>query len=186
MQNKATPRFLARAMGFDLTLGPTKGERRLFLAYANNAFFGFCFGLFVIMHLDSDAVFSRGLTLWEGWVVFSGVIGAVLALRLSRDRFGRAGQAFPVAGSLLVTAIGPIIAGSLALPGYGTMFGPFSVGVIFFAAPITLALWIGNLYSTHMLLRAWHAERESIFGAPQPLMPRAVVEWWQTLRSEGI
>ena len=76
---------------------------------------------------------------------------------------------------LIVTFFGPIIAGTLALPLYGTMFGPFTLGLIFFASPMTAVFWLGNLLGVHVLFLTWHSERDSIFGAraPKPILQTA-------------
>lgn len=163
----------------------TRGERQMRLAYLTTAAFGMAMTLLVLLRLDSTMLFQRGMTLYEMWVLCAGAAGAALALYVVRDRFGRESWVHLAIGIVVVTFLAPIIAGTLALPLYGTMFGPFTLAIIFAAAPTTAMLWLLNLIGVHLLMRSWMVERESIFGPPEPLIPRAVRQWWADLRSEG-
>lgn len=145
-------------------LGMSKGERSLLWSHLTVGFFGLGFGLIILLRINPDAIFSVGPSLYEYWLLASGVLGANLALRLAQHRLGRPGFLDAVKGIALVTFVAPILAGTLALPGYGTMFGPFTLGLIFWAAPITAALWFTSLTGVHLMMRQWHSERDSIFG----------------------
>ena len=148
------------------------GERRLFLGHLATGCFGAALALIVVLRLDPGAMFERSLGWYERWIVLSGFLGGIASVALARDRLGRDGWRDPLIGIALMTALGPIIAGTLALPLYGTMFGPFTMGVIFVASPTVGLLWLSNAFMVHLLLRSWHAERDSIFGRspPVPLM----------------
>lgn len=142
----------------------TKGERSLLWSHLTVGFFGLGFGLIILLRINPGAIFSIGPTLYEYWLLTSGILGASLALRLAQHRLGRPGISDAVKGMALVTFVAPILAGTLALPGYGTMFGPFTLCLIFWAAPITAALWFTSLTGIHLMMRQWHSERDSIFG----------------------
>lgn len=147
------------------------GERRMCFGYLIAAVVGLFLALIVVIRLDSTAVFSRGFTGYEIWILVSGCVGAVSGIYLSRHRLGRTGIATPALGITMAGLYGSIVAGTLALPLYGTMFGPFTLLVIFVASPFVAVLWLMNMTMVHLLFRSWHAERDSIFGdtGPRPL-----------------
>jgi hypothetical protein len=62
-----------------------------------------------------------------------------------------------------VTFIGSLIGGTLGLPFYGTMFGPFIVVVTLMGAPLLAMLWAFNLLGAHVLLGIYRSERDTIF-----------------------
>ena len=148
------------------------GERRLFLAHLWTGCFGAALALIVVLRLDPSAVLERPLVWYERWILVSGFLGGASGVWLARDRLGRPGFQDPLIGLLMVTCLGAIIGGTLALPLYGTMFGPFTLAVIFAASPLVAGLWLANGLTAHMLMKSWHAERDSIFGArpPEPIL----------------
>jgi hypothetical protein len=152
--------------------GPSLGERRMVLGCLITATLGAFMALIVILRLDPEAVFQRPLGAYERWILLSGALGGASGVLLARHRLGRPGLADPLIGVALMTFSGAIIGGTLALPLYGTMFGPFTVAVIFAASPMIAALWLANGLAVHLMARSWHAERDSIFGAtpPQPIL----------------
>lgn len=146
----------------------TQGERRMIVSYITTGAFGAVVALLVVLRLGEEESFHRALSLYEIWILSSGALGAMLALRMTRDRLGRPGWRDPALGILGASFLGAVIAGTLALPLYGTMFGPFAMFVVFVASPFTALLWFANLILVHFLMRIWHAERDSIFGASMP------------------
>lgn len=152
---------------------PTPGVQSLALAYVVVMGFGVIFSLIVILRLDSTALLRRTLTPYEYWIIVSGALGAGAALRFSLPWFGTSSLRLTLGGVAMVTFVAPIVAGSLALPLYGTMFGPFILVLILAASPVTALLWGATLLCVDRLVRKFLAERDSIFGAePQPLLPR--------------
>lgn len=149
--------------------GPhSRGERHLMIGYVTTGLFGAALAMIVLMRLDGTMIVDRAMTVYECWVAASGLIGAMVGLHLLRGRLGRAGILSPVLGIAGASFVGALIAGTLALPGYGTMFGPFTMGIIFVASPLTAVVWIVNLSAVHVALRRWHAERDSVFTALHP------------------
>ena len=146
----------------------SEGERRLFIGQLMTGIFGALLALVVVFRLSPDALIDRPISGFEWWVVTAGFIGGWSATGLARERLGRRGLGNMLLGMGAVTFFAPIIAGTLGLPLYGTMFGPFTLALIFVASPITALLWAANLVGVHILFRTWHAERDSIFGAQMP------------------
>lgn len=151
---------------------PTPGVQSLALAYVVVMGFGIIFALIVILRLDPAAFFSRAISLYEYWIVIAGALGAAAALRFALPWFGTSSLWLTAGGIGLVTFVAPIVAGTLALPIYGTMFGPMTLALILVASPVTALLWIATLLGVDRLVRKWNAERDSIFGSqPAPLFP---------------
>lgn len=160
----------------------TPGERCQLWAYLTVALFGMAFGLIVVLRLDPAALFSRGLTMYEYWIVLSGALGVCSALRLSRERLGLPGLTNTIIGMGMVTFAGAILAGTFALPLYGTMFAPFVLFIVFWVAPIAAALWFASLIGVHFMMQQWHAERDSIFGPHQRSTFRFVSDMMKDVR----
>lgn len=147
-------------------LAMTAGEARMMYGYAMAAFFGAVFAAIVVVRLDASAILMRPPTPYEIWIMVSGAIGAALGVRVARPQLGMPGLSAPLWGMVTATFVAPVIAGTLGLPLYGTMFGPFTMLVIFFASPALAVLWFAMLGVVHFLAMAWHDERDSIFGRP--------------------
>lgn len=153
----------------------TQGERARALAYVIVVFGG------AVLSFVSVGRLSRGPELpfvapdWYGlWIVASGGIGALGGLYLVRERLGQPGAGGwrrAIIAVLLLSFAGSIIAGTLALPIYGTMFGPLSLVVTLIDLPLLAAAWVGCVLLAHGLMRRWREERESIF-APLPVVRR--------------
>lgn len=157
----------------------SEGERARALAYFLVGVCSAFLGLLAVLHLNSESLFDR-FSLYEWWIVTASGVGGMIALFLSGDRMGQAGLrgfARAMAGGIWVTFVGALIGGTLSLPLYGTMFGPFIVTVTLIGAPGLAILWLCNLISVHLLMKIYQLERETIFerdeGTPafdQPLV----------------
>ncbi|MBM1219461.1 hypothetical protein JQU17_04570 [Ponticoccus sp. SC2-23] len=157
----------------------SRGEARLVLGCVFTALFGAALAFVVVLRLDSGAVFNRAMTTYEYWIVTSGFIGGGVSVYLSRHALGHSGFAITLRGMASTTFLAALIAGTLALPLYGTMFGPFTLVLIFAASPVVAFLWFCNLFAVHVLVREWQRERNSIFGEklPEPLLQKARRIW---------
>ncbi|SMX37995.1 hypothetical protein OCA8868_01636 [Octadecabacter ascidiaceicola] len=143
----------------------SEGERARALAFLLVGACSAALGFLAVLHLDHTALFE-GFSLYQTWIVIASGLGGVIALFLSGDRMGQSGQVGAiraVAGAIWVTFIGSLIGGTLGLPFYGTMFGPFIVAVTLMGAPILAMLWAFNLLGIHFLLATYQRERDSIF-----------------------
>jgi hypothetical protein len=88
-------------------------------------------GYLAVLHLDQNA-FLDEMSWYQTWVVVASGLGGLIALFLSGDRMGQSGTTGALrglAGAIWVTFIRSLIGGTLSLPFYGTMFGPFIVTV---------------------------------------------------------
>jgi len=147
----------------------SEGERARALAFLLVGACSAALGFLSVLNLDRTALFD-GLTFYQAWIIFASGLGGMLALFLSGDRMGQSGRGGAIralAGAIWVTFIGALIAGTLGLPFYGTMFGPFIVVVTLLGAPILALLWAFNLLGVHFLLAAYQRERDSIFAPAQ-------------------
>ncbi len=143
----------------------TEGERARMLAFVLVGACSAGLGYLAVLHLDR-AVFFDGFGLYQTWIVVASGIGGMIELFLSGDRMGQpgpAGSARAVAGAIWVTFIGALIGGTLGLPFYGTMFGPFIVVVTLMGAPMLAMLWAFNLFGIHVLMGIYQSERDTIF-----------------------
>jgi hypothetical protein len=154
------------------------GERRVALALGLVALFGALAAHDTVQRLGEGAVPHPARHLYEVWVAASGAIGAATATWLCRRSLGLPGLRGLARASvaiLRITAWAPVIAGSLALPFYGTMFGPMALVVAFCRAPATGLLWAATLAAAHVMFAPWQRERDSIVlrpSAPAGVIPR--------------
>jgi len=141
------------------------GERARALAYFLVGVCSAFLGLLAVLHLNRASLFES-FNLYEWWIIVASSLGGMVALFLSGDRLGQQGLLGlrrAIAGGIWVTFIGALIGGTLSLPLYGTMFGPFIVTVTFLGAPVLSTIWVLNLLSVHVLLGIYQRERDSIF-----------------------
>ena len=144
----------------------TEGEKGVFLAYVALAIFGAGMAHTVVNDLGGDDVILRKLSVWDVWMIFAGAIGADIGLFSARHSFGN-GVRTALWGACIVTGVATVIGGTLALPGYGTMFGPFAVFVTFWSSPLLFLFWCIMLLAVHLLFLKWRQERETIYASPK-------------------
>ena len=146
-------------------LGMTDGERCLALAYVIVSGFGAALAFVIVTQLGNGAGLDRPFSNYESWIVLSGAIGSGCALYLAGGRIGQSGAIGFLRGciaAIWISTVGAIIAGTLALPLYGTMFGPFVVIVTLLGQPLLAVFWFANLLAAHILVLTWRKERNSI------------------------
>ena len=125
-------------------LSLTQGEQSLFMAFFGVAFFGGAMAMNVVLTLGGVAAMLTPFSTYDYWVILSGAMGACGGLYVGRDWLGHGGlrgAAFAMIGIVWVSFLGGLIGGSLALPLYGTMFGPFTLFVSLFSAPMLALFW---------------------------------------------
>ena len=93
-------------------------------------------------------------------------LGALLAAIILRESFGRPGvwgacQAI-VSGAVATCLMG-IIAGTMLLPVYGTMFGPWLIIVTIIVKPWLMVPWSLTLYGFHKARAEYAAEQDTIY-----------------------
>ncbi len=155
-----------RRIGRQFTL--TEGERSILAATISVAIFGGLLAFNVVMTIGGHASMMAGLTAYEVWVVFLGAIGGPAGLYLCRNWMGQAGTrglCTAIVGVVAVSLVGAIVGGTLALPFYGTMFGPFTLIMSLISAPMLALLWASTLFGAHFLMAIWRSEQDSVFEA---------------------
>ncbi len=148
----------------------SEGARARALAFFLAAISSGGLGFLAVVHLDQRALFEQ-MTPYQIWIIVASAIGGMLALFLAGDKVGSNGKTNivrAVAGGIWVSFVGALIGGTLSLPLYGTMFGPFIVAVTLLGAPILAIVWIFNLVAIHVLMSKYQLERDTIFGADSP------------------
>lgn len=147
----------------------THGERLRRAAYAATAIAGAVLALAVAVRLGHGAEDGPRLSTYDIWVTLAGLAGGFVGLRLTEHLFGHPGAwgfLRAAGGLVLICVTAPVVAGSLALPLYGTMFGPFMFGTTLFAVPLLGLIWAGTLLAVHLCLAPWRRERDSVFAKP--------------------
>lgn len=147
----------------------TPGERGVLVAGLVVSIFGAGLAHSVVGQLGGSNTILRTLSHYDFWIIVSGALGAVFGLYLGRNWMGHpgfAGWRKASLGIFVITMISAICGGTLALPLYGTMFGPFSVIMTFFGNPILAVFWSAILLAAHALIIDWRFERDSIFREP--------------------
>jgi hypothetical protein len=136
------------------------------LAHSATALLGAVVALTAIVRMRQGEFFSEPMTAYSLWFILSGAIGGALGLYMHRHRMGQGGS-YPAVQALgaivLSNATGAVICGTLTLPLYGTMFGPFTLIMILVSSPVVSLIWLVNQLAVHLLLARFHAERDSIF-----------------------
>ena len=146
------------------------GERALVLAYLGVALSGAFLSFSIVNEIGSKDEVVRSFGALDLWMILAGLIGSCVALYLSSENLGHGGwQGLRrlLTAMLAITIFGAAIGGTLALPLYGTMFGPLLV-VLTLAANRLLALfWIATLVAAHFGHLMWRRERDSLFVMPE-------------------
>lgn len=145
----------------------TEGEQQLVTAYVTTCAFGAGMGLMTVTQMSHGAIFDTGFTFYHRWIVLCGALGCGLALWLAGDRMGQSGPngfARGMLGVVWVSVVGAVIAGTLALPFYGTMFGPFTLAIMLVGSPMLALMWFANLLASHLLIRNWRTEQDRLFA----------------------
>ena len=159
-------------------LRPTTGEKRLLAAGMGVGICGGIVAFTIVTQLGQNKAMLRSVTDADLWFVTCGVVGALGGLYLGRRWMGHAGLTGALrclAGLLVVSFAGALIGGTLALPFYGTMFGPMMFGLTLAANPAVALLWLNTLICTHCLIRVWRRERDMIFDPLPAVRPRRAV-----------
>lgn len=147
-------------------LSLSDGERSVLLAFIGVAIFGAGLSFTVVNRLGGSDTILRALGAYDYWIILAGALGAAVGLYIGSPRLGHPGLlGFRRAlfGYVVVTFAATVVAGSLALPGYGTMFGPFAAILTFWETPLLLAFWATVLVACHLLFAIWRRERDTLF-----------------------
>lgn len=139
---------------------PSRGERNIAFAYVLLSVLGALIAFVSVIRLRNIGPFFD-IGLFEVWVSLAGACGAVLALKASSRFMGQVGVkgfAFALWGAFYLSLVGSLVAGTLVLPVYGTMFGPFTLAVTLIGAPILAAAWVSAVMLAHLTFVAYREE----------------------------
>lgn len=154
----------------------TTGEKRLLAAAIGVGISGGIMAFTIVTQMGPHKAMLRSLTNADLWFVTAGVLGALGGLYLGRRWFGHGGLRGVikvVAGILVVSFVGALMGGTLALPLYGTMFGPLMFALTLAGNPALAVLWLNTLIGSHLLIRVWRHERVIICDPlPECVLPR--------------
>ena len=144
----------------------TRGERAMLYSYFMTALYGaaLCFVTVAgIAHLNG---FLVPRSIFHIWVLVAGALGACYGLKACLSWLGHdgvRGWLGAAAGTLIIAFVAAIIAGTLVLPLYGTMFGPFTLLIAIIERPFIAVLWVAGFARVHLWVLEWRHERDSIF-----------------------
>lgn len=158
--------FWRRKNEFD----PTPGERGLAVAYAVIAMFGTVLAFVVVNSLGGGTDIIRPMGLYDFWIIFSGAVGAFGGLYFGCVWLGHPGFAGwwkALVAIPVISLVAALIAGTLALPGHGTMFGPLGLLTTLIANPLLALLWSTTIIAAHFRFILWRKERDSIFATAE-------------------
>ncbi len=133
-------------------------------------------GAIVAIFATDMLLADRGADRFFLWNGIGGALGAtwstVLCLKWLGHE-GRWGLLHLILGFLIISFLTSVAAGTLILPLYGTMFGPFGAIMTFFNTPQLAIVWCGAIVGAHLQAIKWRRERDSIFAVelPQPDEP---------------
>ncbi|MFQ6553385.1 hypothetical protein AAD018_013690 [Aestuariibius insulae] len=125
-------------------------RRRVMLAIT---LYGGLIAYTVVRQMRSGFMTEFGL--YEFWVILSGMLGSAIAYQTGEAHLGFPGWQGAVralATAVWVALFGAVVAGTLALPGYGTIYGPISVAITLVEAPVLLVVLAGMLAGAHLMM----------------------------------
>lgn len=149
---------------------PSEGEKQLLTAIFGVAIFGGMFSFVIVSQMGEEKSMLRHLSLADLWFVTAGALGAMGGIYLGRRWLGHPGPRGALLATLgvpMISFLCAVIGGTLALPFYGTMFGPMIFALTLLGNPFLAVVWFTVLTATHFLMAGWRRERESLF-APAP------------------
>lgn len=145
----------------------SEGEKAIFTSLVSAAVIG-AWIAYVVEHRLAGA---QGLlefpSLYDIWIMLAGGCSAIIALLLGKHWFGQPGPigvAKTVFGIVAVTFAAALIGGTIALPIYGTMFGPLALVGTFVDQPALLMIWLAVLCAANVAFGIHRRERDSIFN----------------------
>lgn len=150
------------------------GEKNYLLALSSIGVVGAILAIVVTLRLSAHGAIRIEVDAFTVWTAIAGCIGAMCGFTSVYSRwFGfpeGAGWIRALIGGLLLSGIGSVVAGTLILPYYGTMFAPFQLIIAMIEFPVLGLVWVAIIVCAHKLLEDWRAERESIFQTEEPLV----------------
>lgn len=154
----------------------SQGERSFISAFCGFGMLGAVLAWVSVLRLSEQNLLADGISPFAFWTIFAGVVGGFAGFVAGYGRWlgheGVLGWMRAGIGVVMISLIGAVVAGTLILPYYGTMFGPFQVILVMIEIPALAAIWIAMVLSAHCMVAEWRRERDSIFA--DATRPRAV------------
>ena len=153
---------------------PSAGERSLLIAAGLTTLVGVLMTSVIVADLRNRG-WDDGWGRIDSWCALSGGFGALGGLYLGRAWLGgpgALGTLRALAGIVVIGFLSALVAGTLILPGYGTMFGPMILLVNIAAHPALALGWCYALILAHLLFREYRLERGAPVVRPAPLLLR--------------
>lgn len=138
----------------------------MLVSYAIAALFGGWLSYVATERLANGDLPLMFPTYYELWTFIAGGVGTILGIYLGRRYLGHpgiSGLAKLALGLISINFIAALISGTLALPFFGTMFGPLALIGTLITYPILTIIWFVCLYNAHMAHGLYLQERNSIF-----------------------
>lgn len=145
----------------------TRGEKSLAMAYAAVVAMSAGMTILVMSGVEGENAIPPEPTWYDNWVIVAGALSGGIALYLARNWMGVLGAigfARAIVGSIVVAFVAAVVAGTLILPVYGTVFGPFLLISEFVATPWLAVLWFAVALAAHFLISKWTEERAWGYG----------------------
>lgn len=152
----------------------TRGEKAYVVAYAAVIAMSAGVTLLIASGLEGINVLELEPTLFTLWTVFAGGLGGGMALRAAKGWMGKPGAlglTRAIVGSIAVAILAAIVAGTLIVPLYGTVYGPLLIVSEFIAKPWLAVVWFAVLIGGHYLMAI--LEEEFAFGVSRYANRRA-------------
>ncbi len=144
------------------TIHLTRGEKSLALAYAAIIAMSAGITILIMSGVQGANAIPPEPTWFDTWVILSGALSGGVALYLARGWMGAQGAIGFVragVGAIAVGLLAALIAGTLIMPLYGTVFGPIMLVTEFLARPWLAVSWFAVAFAAHALIARWTAER---------------------------
>jgi hypothetical protein len=140
----------------------TKGEKSYLLGYVVIVLAAAVLAVVIMAGLQAPYTLAFEASNFVYWVAISGAISGGVALYFASGWMGNAGMlgfARAIVGSVAITLMVSIIAGTLTVPFDGTLYGPLVVLSSFIAKPWIAAIWFAATLGAHYLMSILEEER---------------------------
>ena len=131
----------------------TRGDKALAMAYG--AMSAMSAGMTMLIMSDVTTAIPVTIVGYETWVAIVGAFSGALALYATRNWMslaGRLGTLRAMVGGCISAFLAAVIAGTLIVPFYGTLFAPVLLLTAFTVKPYLVLAWFGIVMMAHLLL----------------------------------
>ncbi len=152
---------------FKKTINLTRGEKFLAMAFAAVIAMSAGMTILIMAGFERENPLPPEPSLYESWIILSSAFSGGFALYVARGWMGMLGLlgfARAFVGSIVVALGAAMIAGTLIMPLYGTVFGPIMLVTQFIELPVLAALWFTIAFGANALIAIWREERALGYG----------------------